>query len=71
MPALPACFPCSVLSWLVLSLPSSSPSWWCVAVQHYLVASTGADRSVVLYDVRTDSALRKVVLATNSNALAW
>jgi len=36
-----------------------------------LLASTGADRSVALYDVRTDSALRKVVLSMNANALAW
>ena len=36
-----------------------------------LLASTGADRSIVLYDMRSDSALRKVTLATRSNALAW
>jgi DDB1- and CUL4-associated factor 13 len=36
-----------------------------------LLASTGGDRSVVLYDVRADSALRQVTLAMNANALAW
>lgn len=36
-----------------------------------LLASTGNDRAVTLYDVRTDSPLRKCVLAMNSNALAW
>jgi WD repeat and SOF domain-containing protein 1 len=36
-----------------------------------LIASTGSDRSICLYDVRTDSALRKVVLGMCSNALAW
>jgi WD repeat and SOF domain-containing protein 1 len=40
-------------------------------LQPSLLASTGADRSICLYDVRTDSALRKVVLSMNSNALAW
>ena len=36
-----------------------------------LLASTGADRTVCLYDLRTDSALRKMALATTANALAW
>ena len=36
-----------------------------------MLASTGADRSVVLYDVRSDTPLRKVVMAMRANALAW
>jgi DDB1- and CUL4-associated factor 13 len=36
-----------------------------------LFASTANDRSVVLYDLRAESPLQKVVMAMNSNALAW
>ncbi|KAI9466547.1 WD40-repeat-containing domain protein [Coemansia mojavensis] len=36
-----------------------------------VLASSGTDRSVVLYDLRTRSALSKVVLKLSSNAIAW
>lgn len=36
-----------------------------------LFASTANDRSVVLYDLRAESPLQKVVMAMNSNSLAW
>ncbi|GLC33361.1 hypothetical protein PLESTB_000341300 [Pleodorina starrii] len=34
-------------------------------------ASTGSDRSIALYDLRRATPLRKVVMQTRSNALAW
>jgi WD repeat and SOF domain-containing protein 1 len=36
-----------------------------------VLASTGNDRSICLYDTRMDSPLRKVMLAMCSNSLAW
>jgi len=36
-----------------------------------LVASTGSDRSLALYDLRMGAPLRKLVMQTRSNALAW
>jgi WD repeat and SOF domain-containing protein 1 len=36
-----------------------------------LVATTGSDRSIGLYDVRTEEPLRKVMLQMRSNQLAW
>jgi DDB1- and CUL4-associated factor 13 len=36
-----------------------------------LLASTGGDRSVALYDLRMATPLRKIVMQTKSNALAW
>lgn len=36
-----------------------------------LLASTGSDRAVTLFDVREGSAMRRAVLAMRSNALAW
>ncbi|KAJ1857504.1 Protein sof1 [Coemansia sp. RSA 1822] len=36
-----------------------------------VLASSGTDRSVVLYDLRTSSALAKVVLKLSTNAIAW
>jgi WD40 repeat protein len=61
------------------SAPKQSYSWGSDSVttckwnpaESGLIASTGADRSVVLYDIRTDSALRKVVFAMSNNSLAW
>jgi len=40
-------------------------------VENNLLAVCGSDRSIVLYDIRQRSPLRKVVLRMNSNALAW
>lgn len=36
-----------------------------------LLASTGSDRTVTLYDVRVASSMRKIVMEMRSNALAW
>ncbi|KAJ2720710.1 Protein sof1 [Coemansia sp. Benny D115] len=36
-----------------------------------VLASSGTDRSVILYDLRTNSALAKVVLKLSTNAIAW
>ncbi|KAI9913980.1 hypothetical protein PsorP6_005566 [Peronosclerospora sorghi] len=36
-----------------------------------LLASTGSDRSITLYDIRVASSMRKIVLEMRSNALAW
>eukprot|EP01034_Spumella_vulgaris_P040678 gene40678-50330_t len=36
-----------------------------------LVASTGNDRGVVLYDLRASVPMRKFMLASNSNRVAW
>ncbi|KAL7662968.1 Sof1-like protein domain-containing protein [[Candida] zeylanoides] len=39
--------------------------------QTNVVASTGSDNSIVLYDVRTNSAVQKVVTSMRTNAVAW
>lgn len=36
-----------------------------------LLASTGTDRSITLYDIRGNTPLRKTVLKNKSNAVAW
>lgn len=36
-----------------------------------IFATTGSDRSIALYDLRSGSAIRKVVMQTKSNAVAW
>lgn len=75
----------SVISIYDLSRPSSSPSQtlsWpttndsitSVAFNQSetsLLASTGTDRSLVLYDLRTSSPLHRSVLTLASNSLAW
>jgi len=40
-------------------------------VETSLLASTASDRSVVLYDLRTSTALHRTVLTLSCNALAW
>lgn len=40
-------------------------------VEQNLLASCASDRSIILYDCRENSPLRKVVLQLRSNALAW
>ncbi|MCJ1246696.1 rRNA-processing protein sof1 [Trapelia coarctata] len=40
-------------------------------VETSILASTATDRSIVLYDLRTSSALSKVTLALASNSIAW
>lgn len=41
------------------------------AIERHVLASTGSDRSVVLHDMRTATAIRKVVLHKRSNKVAW
>ncbi|KAK9798589.1 hypothetical protein WJX73_005000 [Symbiochloris irregularis] len=36
-----------------------------------LIASTATDRSLVLYDLRSSTAVRKLIMRTKSNAVAW
>eukprot|EP00201_Polytomella_parva_P011923 CAMPEP_0175058486 /NCGR_PEP_ID=MMETSP0052_2-20121109/11873_1 /TAXON_ID=51329 ORGANISM="Polytomella parva, Strain SAG 63-3" /NCGR_SAMPLE_ID=MMETSP0052_2 /ASSEMBLY_ACC=CAM_ASM_000194 /LENGTH=426 /DNA_ID=CAMNT_0016323869 /DNA_START=29 /DNA_END=1309 /DNA_ORIENTATION=- len=36
-----------------------------------IFASTGSDRGIALYDLRTSTPIRKLVMQTRSNALAW
>lgn len=40
-------------------------------VESNLLGSTGNDRGVCLYDLRSSTAMKKVVLAMNSNKIAW
>ena len=35
------------------------------------LATCGSDRSVILYDIRESSPIRKVVLKMRSNSLCW
>mmetsp|Transcript_73334 Transcript_73334/g.203479 ORF Transcript_73334/g.203479 Transcript_73334/m.203479 type:complete len:446 (-) Transcript_73334:97-1434(-) len=61
------------------SAPLSSFEWGCDRVitarfnpaEPALVASTAVDRSVGLYDLRGNSAIRKVLLKMKSNAVCW
>eukprot|EP00922_Rhytidocystis_sp_ex-Travisia-forbesii_P053979 GHVS01080104.1.p1 GENE.GHVS01080104.1~~GHVS01080104.1.p1 ORF type:complete len:470 (+),score=53.46 GHVS01080104.1:1-1410(+) len=61
------------------SAPLQSFEWGCDIVysvrfnpsEHGLLASTGADNSIGLYDIRGNSAIRKVVMKLRSNAVAW
>ncbi|EGW31226.1 uncharacterized protein SPAPADRAFT_61803 [Spathaspora passalidarum NRRL Y-27907] len=36
-----------------------------------IIASAGSDNSVVLYDVRTNTAIQKVVLSLRTNSISW
>ena len=40
-------------------------------VERQILASTGSDRSVVLHDMRSATAIRKLVLAKRSNKMCW
>lgn len=61
------------------SSPLNSFEWGCERVimakfnpaEPALVASTAVDRSIGLYDLRGNSAIRKVILKMRSNAVAW
>ncbi|GAD94681.1 small nucleolar ribonucleoprotein complex subunit (SOF1), putative [Paecilomyces variotii No. 5] len=75
----------SVISIYDMSRPSSTPAQtlhWPTATdtirsvafnqtETSILASTATDRSVIMYDLRTNSPLAKVVLKLASNALAW
>ncbi|GMM49691.1 rRNA-processing protein [Starmerella bacillaris] len=61
------------------SKPKSTLSWGAdnlssVRFNHTetnICASTGNDRSIVVYDLRTNSPVQKLVTTLNNNALAW
>mmetsp|Transcript_104211 Transcript_104211/g.185135 ORF Transcript_104211/g.185135 Transcript_104211/m.185135 type:complete len:447 (-) Transcript_104211:98-1438(-) len=61
------------------SSPLSSFEWGCERVitarfnpaEPALVASTAVDRSIGLYDLRGNSAIRKVILKMRSNGVCW
>ena len=40
-------------------------------IEQNVIASTGSDRAVTLYDVRQSTPLRKVVLSMKSNGVSW
>jgi len=40
-------------------------------IEHHVLASCASDRSVVLHDLRSSTAIRKLVLAKRSNRVAW
>lgn len=40
-------------------------------VEYNVLAASGSDRTVALYDIRASTPLRKVVLSMKSNGLAW
>jgi WD repeat and SOF domain-containing protein 1 len=75
----------SVISIYDLSRPSSTPSQtlhWPTNVdtitslafnqtETSILGSTGLDRSVIMYDLRTSSPLTKLVLNMASNAISW
>lgn len=61
------------------SAPLSSFEWGCERVitarfnpaEPALIASTAVDRSIGLYDLRGNTAIRKVILKMRSNAVCW
>lgn len=75
----------SAISIYDLSRPTSTPSQtlqWPTSVdtitslafnqtETSIIASTGTDRSIVAYDLRTSSPISKVILRLASNAISW
>ncbi|XP_065651483.1 DDB1- and CUL4-associated factor 13 isoform X2 [Hydra vulgaris] len=61
------------------SIPVQTYSWGVDTVhsvkfnpiETHLVAATASDRSIMLYDTRGTSALRKVIMKMRSNTIAW
>lgn len=61
------------------SKPISNLSWGADSVHSVrfnqtetsIVASSGADRSIVIYDLRTSSPVQKLVATMSTNAIAW
>lgn len=45
--------------------------WDRVQAEADIFGSTGSDRSIALYDLRHSTPIRKIVMQTNCNALAW
>ncbi len=65
----PSSAPTQTLQW-----PTSTDTINSVSfnqVETSIIASTALDRAVVLYDLRTCSAISKVVLTLSSNAISW
>lgn len=65
----PSSAPTQILQW-----PTSTDTINAVSfnqVETSILASTALDRAVVLYDLRTSSALSKVTLRLSSNAISW
>jgi DDB1- and CUL4-associated factor 13 len=65
----PSSAPTQTLQW-----PTSTDTINAVSfnqVETSILASAALDRAVVLYDLRTSSALSKVVLRLSSNAISW
>jgi DDB1- and CUL4-associated factor 13 len=65
----PSSAPTQTLQW-----PTSTDTINAVSfnqVETSILASTALDRAVVLYDLRTSSAVSKVVLRLSSNAISW
>lgn len=40
-------------------------------VEAELLATTGTDRGIVLYDLRSETSIRKLVMQTRCNAVSW
>lgn len=58
----------------VIQWPNSSDTINCVSfnqIETSILASAATDRSIVLYDLRTSTALAKTVLNFASNSIAW
>lgn len=61
------------------SKPLSSLSWGADTItslkfspsEHAVFASTGSDRALTLYDIRTNSPINKLVTSMNNNAISW
>jgi DDB1- and CUL4-associated factor 13 len=65
----PSSAPMQTLHW-----PTSTDTINAVSfnqVETSIIASAALDRAIVLYDLRTSSALSKVVLRLSSNAISW
>lgn len=56
------------------TLSMSVDSLHCVRynpVEHNLIASAGSDRSIILYDVRSNTPIRRLVLKMRTNDISW
>lgn len=62
--------PVSVLTWSDTS-PDSFLTCAFNPVEHDVLASTAADRSMAFFDLRAKGAVRKMTMKRNSNALSW
>jgi WD repeat and SOF domain-containing protein 1 len=44
---------------------------WLVQAESDVFATTGGDRSIALYDLRSARPIRKLVMQARTNTLAW